>query len=127
MKPIDLDEKLSRFNDHWSPRIIASVNEQEVKLVKFSGSFDWHSHADADEMFVVLKGSFTMEFRDHSVELSQGQMIVVPQGVEHRPVAEAECSVLLVEPAGLLNTGDGEESDRTTSGTWINNVDPASD
>ena len=127
MKPIDLDEKLSRFNDHWSPRIIASVNGQEVKLVKFFGSFDWHSHADADEMFVVLKGSFTMEFRDHSVELSQGQMIVVPQGVEHRPVAEAECSVMLVEPAGLLNTGDGEESDRTTSGTWIDNDDPASD
>ena len=127
MKPIDLDEKLSRFNDHWSPRIIASVNGQEIKLVKFSGSFDWHSHADADEMFVVLKGSFTMEFRDHSVQLSQGQMIVVPQGVEHRPVAEAECSVMLVEPAGLLNTGDREESARTTSGTWIDNDDPASD
>jgi len=127
MKPIDLDEKLSHFNDHWSPRIIASVNGQEIKLVKFSGSFDWHSHADADEMFVVLKGSFTMEFRDHLVQLSQGQMIVVPKGVEHRPVAEAECSVMLVEPAGLLNTGDGEESDRTTSGTWIDNEDPASD
>ena len=127
MKPIDLDEKLSRFSDHWSPRIIASVNGHEVKLAKFSGSFHWHSHAEADEMFVVLKGSFTMEFRDHSVELSEGQMIVVPQGVEHRPVAEAECSVMLVEPAGLLNTGDGEESDRTTSGTWIDNDDPASD
>ena len=127
MKPIDLDEKLSRFNDHWSPRIIATVNGQEVKLVKFSGSFDWHSHADADEMFVVLKGSFTMEFRDHSVELSVGQMIVVPRGVEHRPVAEAECSVMLVEPAGLLNTGDGEESDRTTSGTWLESDEAASD
>ena len=127
MKPIDLDEKLSSFSDHWSPRIIASVNGQEIKLAKFSGSFDWHSHADADEMFVVLKGSFTMEFRDHSVELSQGQIIVVPQGVEHRPVAEAECSVMLVEPAGLLNTGDAKESDRTTSGTWIDNDDPASD
>ena len=78
-------------------------------------------------MFVVLKGSFTMEFRDHSVELCQGQMIVVPKGVEHRPVAEAECSVMLVEPAGLLNTGDGEESDRTTSGIWLDNDDPASD
>ena len=127
MKLIDLDEKLSRFNDHWSPRIIASVNGQEVKLAKFCGSFDWHSHADADEMFVVLKGSFTMEFRDHSAELSQGQMIVVPRGVEHRPVAEAECSVMLVEPSGLLNTGDAKESDRTTSGIWIDNDDPASD
>ena len=126
MERIDLDEKLSLFNDHWSPRIIASVNGHEVKLAKFSGAFDWHSHAEADEMFVVLNGSFTMEFRDHSVELSEGQMIVVPRGVEHRPVAEAECSVMLVEPAGLLNTGDGEASDHTTSGIWIEHDNPAS-
>ena len=78
MKRIDLKEKLSRFSDHWSPRIIASLNGQEVKLAKFEGAFDWHSHADADEMFLVLDGSFTMEFRDHSVELEKGQMIVVP-------------------------------------------------
>ena len=119
MQNINLTEKLSCFSDHWSPRIIASLNGQEVKLAKFEGAFDWHSHAGADEMFLVLDGSFTMEFRDHSVELSKGQMIVVPKGVEHRPVAEIECSVLLVEPAGLVNTGDGEETDRTTSGTWI--------
>ena len=119
MQNIDLNEKLSCFSDHWSPRIIASLNGQEVKLAKFEGAFDWHSHADADEMFLVLDGSFTMEFRDHSVELSKGQMIVVPKGVEHRPVAEIECSVLLVEPAGLVNTGDGEETERTTRGTWL--------
>ena len=119
MKRIDLNEKLSRFSNHWSPRIIASLNGQEVKLAKFKGAFDWHSHADADEMFLVLEGSFTMEFRDHSVELERGQMIVVPKGVEHRPVAEAECSVMLVEPAGLINTGDGEETERTTSGIWL--------
>ena len=119
MLNIDLNEKLSCFTDHWSPRIIASLNGQEVKLAKFEGAFDWHSHAGADEMFLVLDGSFTMEFRDHSVELSKGQMIVVPKGVEHRPVAEIECSVMLVETAGLVNTGDGEETDRTTSGTWL--------
>ena len=119
MKRIDLKEKLSRFSDHWSPRIIASLNGQEVKLAKFEGAFDWHSHADADEMFLVLEGSFTMEFRDRSVELEKGQMIVVPKGVEHRPVAEAECAVMLVEPTGLINTGDGEETERTTTGTWI--------
>ncbi|MGY8753678.1 MAG: cupin domain-containing protein [Phycisphaerales bacterium] len=119
MQNIDLNEKLSCFNDHWSPRIIASLNGQEVKLAKFEGAFDWHVHADADEMFLVLEGSFTMEFRDHSVELSKGQMIVVPKGVEHRPVAETVCSVLLVEPAGLVNTGDGEATERTTSGTWL--------
>ena len=119
MLNIDLNEKLSCFSDHWLPRIIATLNGQEVKLAKFKGAFDWHSHAGADEMFLVLDGSFTMEFRDRSVELSKGQMIIVPKGVEHRPVAEIECSVLLVEPAGLVNTGDGEETDRTTSGTWI--------
>ena len=127
MRRIDIHEKLSLFNDHWSPRIIASLNGHEVKLAKFSGSFDWHSHADADEMFLVLEGSFTMEFRNHSVELSEGQMLVVPRGVEHRPVAQAECSVMLVEPAGLLNTGDGEELDHTSSGIWIENDEPASD
>jgi|TARA_B100001964_G_C13796689_1_gene406937 mannose-6-phosphate isomerase-like protein (cupin superfamily) len=119
MQNIDLNKKLECFSDHWSPRIIASVNGQEVKLAKFEGAFDWHSHADADEMFLVLDGSFTMEFRDRSVTLSKGQMIVVPKGVEHRPIAEAECSVMLVETAGLVNTGDGEETDRTTSAMWI--------
>ena len=119
MQNIDLHEKLSLFSDHWSPRIIASLNGQEVKLAKFKGALDWHSHTDADEMFLVLEGSFTMEFRERSVELKKGQMIVVPKGVEHRPVAEAECSVMLVEPAGLVNTGDGDETDRTTSGTWL--------
>jgi mannose-6-phosphate isomerase-like protein (cupin superfamily) len=119
VQKIDIHEKLSRFSDHWSPRIIASLNGQEIKLAKFKGAFDWHSHADADEMFLVLDGSFTMEFRDRSVELSKDQMIVVPKGVEHRPVAEAECSVMLVETAGLVNTGDGEETDRTTSGAWL--------
>ena len=119
MQNIDLNEKLSCFNDHWSPRIIASLNGQEVKLAKFKGAFDWHSHTDADEMFLVLEGSFTMGFRERSVELKKGQMIVVPKGVEHRPVAEEECSVMLVEPAGLVNTGDGDETARTTSGTWL--------
>ena len=119
MQRIDLEEKLSRFSDHWSPRIIASLNGQEVKLAKFEGAFDWHSHADADEMFLVLEGSFTMEFRDHSVELSEGQMIVVPKGVEHRPIAKAECSVMLVEPAGLINTGDGEATERTSARDWL--------
>ena len=119
MNSINIQSKLASFSDHWSPKIIASLNGQEVKLAKFEGSFHWHSHADADEMFLVIEGSFTMEFRDRSVELAEGQMIVVPKGVEHRPVAESECSVMLVEPAGLINTGDGEETEQTTSGTWI--------
>ncbi|MEE2895333.1 MAG: cupin domain-containing protein [Planctomycetota bacterium] len=119
MDAIDLPDKLALFSDHWSPRIVAALNGQEVKLAKFLGAFDWHSHPDEDEMFLVLKGSFTMEFRDRSVELHEGQMLVVPRGVEHRPVAEEECAVMLVEPAGLVNTGDAAESDRTTTGSWI--------
>ena len=119
MDAIDLSDKLALFSDHWSPRIVAALNGQEVKLAKFLGAFDWHSHPDEDEMFLVLKGSFTMEFRDRSVELHEGQMLVVPRGVEHRPVAEEECAVMLVEPAGLVNTGDAAESDRTTTGSWL--------
>ena len=118
-KRIKLTDALTRFSDHWSPRIIAELNGQEVKLAKFIGAFDWHSHADEDEMFLVIDGSFTMEFRDRSVELNQGDMIVVPRGVEHRPVAEKECSVMLVEPAGLVNTGDLEASEKTTTGIWL--------
>lgn len=119
MNTIDLDSKLELFDDHWSPRIVAALNGQQVKLAKFKGAFDWHAHADEDEMFLVLKGSFTMEFRDRSETLGPGQMIVVPKGVEHRPIADEECAVMLVEPAGLLNTGDARPTDRTTSGTWI--------
>ena len=119
MDVIDLSDKLALFSDHWSPRIVAALNGQEVKLAKFIGAFDWHRHPDEDEMFLVLKGSFTMAFRDRSVEVHEGQMLVVPKGVEHRPMAEEECSVMLVEPAGLVNTGDAEESEKTTTGTWI--------
>lgn len=106
MECIDLDHQLSRFDDHWSPRIIASLNGQDVKVAKFSGAFHWHAHSDADELFLVLKGSFTMEFRDRTVDVSEGQIVVVPRGVEHRPVADAPCSVLLFEPVGLVSTGD---------------------
>lgn len=118
-KKIRLADALATFSDHWSPRILAELNGQQVKLAKFIGAFDWHSHADEDEMFLVIDGSFTMEFRDRRVELDRGDMIVVPRGVEHRPVAEKECSVMLVEPAGLVNTGDLEASERTTTGIWL--------
>ena len=119
METIDIKNKLSLFSEHWSPKIIAELNGQEIKLAKFSGAFDWHAHSDADEMFLVLEGSFTMEFRDRSVDVGAGQLIVVPRGVEHRPVAGSECAVLLFEPAGLANTGDGPATDQTTRGSWI--------
>ena len=120
METIDLSQKLGLFDDHWSPRIIAAVNEQEIKLAKFEGAFDWHQHRDADELFLVLEGSFEMQFRDRTARLEKGQMIVVPRGTDHRPVADdGGCSVLLMEPRGLVNTGDGDRNERSTTGTWI--------
>jgi len=106
METIDLALKLASFDEPWSPRVVASVNDCEIKLVKLRGEFLWHSHAQEDELFLVLSGRLRMRFRDREEVLEAGQMIVVPRGVEHNPVAEPECSVLLVEPKGTLNTGD---------------------
>ena len=103
-------ELFSRIEDHWNPRIVAELNGQYVKLVKFQGDFVWHSHENEDEMFYVLEGSFRMELRDKNIELGPGDFIVIPRGVEHRPVAERECSVVLFEPATTLNTGDVEDA-----------------
>ncbi len=106
MDKINISEKLSLFDDYWNPRIVAHLNGQHVKLVKFQGEFVWHKHDNEDEMFYVLKGQFTMEFRDRKVLLQESEFLVVPRGVEHRPVAEQEVSVMLFEPATTLNTGD---------------------
>ncbi len=106
MDKININEKLSFFNDHWNPRIVAELNGQHIKLVKFQGEFVWHKHDHEDEMFLVLKGSFKMEFRDKTVELKENEFLIVPRGVEHKPVAEKEVSVMLFEPNTTLNTGD---------------------
>jgi len=103
---VNLDHAFAGFSDHWSPRIAADLNGQQVKLAKFKGEFVWHSHEHEDEMFLVHKGSFTMEFRDKRVEVRAGEFLVVPRGVEHRPVAEHEVEVILFEPATTLNTGN---------------------
>lgn len=103
---VNLASGFATFTEHWSPRIAADLNGQHVKLVKFQGAFIWHSHEHEDEMFLVHKGSFTMEFRDRTVVLRQGEFIVVPRGVEHRPVAAEEVEVILFEPASTLNTGN---------------------
>jgi len=102
---INLAEKFTRISEHWSPKIIAELNGQHVKLVKLRGEFVWHHHEHEDELFFVVRGGFRMEFRDRSVELREGEMIVVPRGVEHRPVASEEACVLLFEPASTVNTG----------------------
>ena len=106
LEKIDLAAKLALFDDRWSPRLVAELNGQHVKLVKLEGAFVWHSHAEEDELFLVLEGMLRMELRDATLELGPGQMLVVPRGVEHRPVADGEVHVLLFEPAGTLNTGN---------------------
>lgn len=112
MDKVNLREKLALFSDHWNPRIIGELNGQHVKVVKFQGEFVWHDHAEEDELFLVWKGSFRMDFRDRSVTLSEGDFIVVPRGVEHRPFAEQEVEVMLFEPAQIKHTGN-VESDLT--------------
>lgn len=105
MEKVNLAEMFARFADHWSPRVVGDLNGQQVKLVKFRGPFVWHHHDAEDELFLVVRGSFRMEFRDRSVTLEAGEFLIVPRGVEHRPVADEEVEVLLFEPASTLNTG----------------------
>lgn len=112
-RTVDLATSFATFSDHFSPRIAADLNGQQVKLVKFTGEFVWHAHEHEDEMFLVWRGRFRMEFRDGTVEVGPGQFLVVPRGVEHRPVADAEVEIVLFEPASTLNTGDAPESART--------------
>ena len=112
MEKVNLGEKLAQFADHWCPKVVGELNGQQVKLVKFVGEFVWHTHDHEDELFLVVKGRFTMEFRDRQVPLSEGEFLIVPRGVEHRPVAAEEVHVLLFEPATTLNTGD-VRSERT--------------
>lgn len=111
MQKVRLKEALDTFTDHWHPRIVGELNGQHVKLVKFQGEFVWHHHAAEDEMFLVVEGSFQMDYRDssgceRSLEISEGEFVIVPRGTEHRPCAAEECHVLLFEPAGTLNTGN---------------------
>jgi mannose-6-phosphate isomerase-like protein (cupin superfamily) len=108
MEKVNIGEKLELISDHWNPRVVGELNGQHVKLVKFQGEFVWHDHAAEDEMFLVVRGSFRMEFRDRSVTLNAGEFLIVPRGVEHRPVAEQEVEVLLFEPAEIKHTGDVE-------------------
>jgi len=108
MEKINLAEKFSLFSEYWNPKIAGELNGQQVKLVKFKGPFVWHHHEHEDELFYVVKGSFDMEFRDKTVTINEGEFIIVPKGVEHRPNAKEEVQVMLFEPAGTLNTGNTE-------------------
>lgn len=117
--PIDIKSKLALFSDHWAPKIIAQMNDTQFKLVKFQGDFTWHRHNETDEVFIVLEGEMVIDFRDGAVALKSGQMLVVPQGLEHKPYAEKECHLMLVEPAGTVNTGDAGGEMTAEHDVWI--------
>ena len=130
MNKVNLGQKLSLISDHWNPRIIGELNGQHLKLVKFEGPFTWHHHETEDEMFLVVKGRFRMEFREaggdptatggyREVWLEEGEFIVVPRGVEHRPVADEEAAVLLFEPASTLNTGNVQDQFTVSRLEWL--------
>ena len=118
---INIDEKFSLFSEHFRPKIVAELNGQEFKLAKIKGTYPWHSHADADEMFFIWKGNITLEFRTHSVELGAGEAIVIPMGVEHRPVAEHEAEIFLIEPKNVKNNGDTKVDEKyaAPNDVWI--------
>jgi mannose-6-phosphate isomerase-like protein (cupin superfamily) len=109
MEKVSIVSKLSQFSDHWNPRIVGELNGQHVKLVKFQGEFVWHHHDGEDELFLVVDGRFRMDFRDRQEWIEEGEFLIVPRGVEHRPVAEEEVAVLLFEPASTLNTGNVQD------------------
>ena len=112
IKKINISQKLSQFKDHWNPRIIGDLNQQHVKLAKLKGEFIWHKHEEEDEMFLVLKGTLKIEFRDRTETIQENEIIIVPKGVEHKPIAEEEVSIMLFEPATTINTG-ALENERT--------------
>ena len=116
---INLKEKLSLFSEHWSPKVIAEMNDYQFKLVKLQGDFVWHSHAETDEVFIVIEGAMKIELSDGTVELSEGEMFVVPKGVAHKPYAEEACKVMLVEPRGVVNTGDSKGKLTASNDVWI--------
>jgi mannose-6-phosphate isomerase-like protein (cupin superfamily) len=116
---IKFDQKLALFTEHWTPKVIAEMNDYQLKLVKLQGEFVWHAHTHTDEVFIVLSGAFEILFRDGSVALSEGEMFVVPKGVLHKPVADQACHVLLVEPRGVVNTGQAGGAKTAEQDVWI--------
>jgi mannose-6-phosphate isomerase-like protein (cupin superfamily) len=116
---INLNEKFSKFSEHWSPKIIAQMNDYHFKLVKFQGEFVWHDHKDTDEAFIVLDGEMTIHFQDGDVLVRDGEMFVIPKGVEHKTSAKSECRAMLVEAAGTVNTGDSRGDKTAPTDAWI--------
>jgi mannose-6-phosphate isomerase-like protein (cupin superfamily) len=116
---ISFKDKFAKFTEHWSPRVIAEMNDYQFKLVKVEGSFVWHDHPDTDEVFIVIEGTLNIEFRDGIVTLNSGEMFVIPKGVEHKPIANNECKIMIVEPKGVVNTGDSDSKLTAKNDVWI--------
>ena len=119
MKKINFKNKFKKFSDQWSPKVIAELNDYQFKLVKIQNDFIWHQHNDTDEVFIVIKGKMFIEFETELIELNEGEMIVVPKGARHRPYSEEEASIMLVEPRGVLNTGDKVDELTAPNDQWI--------
>jgi mannose-6-phosphate isomerase-like protein (cupin superfamily) len=119
MKKINFKEKFQKFSDQWSPKVIAEMNDYQFKLVKIQNDFIWHKHEDTDEVFIVLNGKIFIEFEDETIEINQGEMIVVPKGVKHKPYAKDEANIMLVEPSGVINTGDKEGDLTAPNDQWV--------
>ena len=118
-KKININKKLKKFSDHWSPKVIAEMNDYQFKLAKIKGEFIWHEHKDTDEVFIVIDGRMQIEFQNETIELEKGDMYVVPKGVQHKPPAEEECKIMLVEPRGVLNTGENTNDLTAENDVWI--------
>jgi mannose-6-phosphate isomerase-like protein (cupin superfamily) len=118
-KSINLQQKLGLFSEQWTPKVIAEMNDYQFKIVKLQGDFIWHQHKDTDETFIVMEGSLRIDFRDGEVHIAAGEMYVVPKGVEHKPYAEHEVKLLLIEPRGVLNTGDEVGARTARNDVWI--------
>ena len=119
MKKINLEEKFALFNEHWTPKIISELNDYQIKIVKVEGDFVWHDHSETDEFFLVIEGTLFIEFEDETMELNAGELYVVPKGVQHRPYALEECKVMLIEPRGVVNTGEAESNLTAFNDVWI--------
>ncbi|MBA6265313.1 MAG: cupin domain-containing protein [Colwellia sp.] len=117
--PINLQNKFSQFSEYWSPRVIAEMNDYQFKLAKIKNEFTWHVHHKTDEVFLVIEGTMSIEFRDGDVELSAGEMYVVPKGVEHKPYAKEECKIMFIEPRGVVNTGDAGGDLTAKNDVWL--------
>ncbi|MEH6465192.1 MAG: cupin domain-containing protein [Shewanella psychromarinicola] len=118
-KVINFNDKFNQFSQHWSPRVIAQLNDYQFKLVKVAGEFVWHKHLDTDKVFIVIEGTLHIAFRDKDITLQAGEMVVVPKGVEHKPMANDECKIMIIEPQGVVNTGEVESDLTGLNDQWI--------